>query len=224
MTSRATGRARRDRLLLRRGHRQRPRPPHQPLQHALAHLQHVGLALAQVRILDLLELLDEHAHLQRKRPLGVAALLGDDTSRQLGQRRVVEEHPVHVEERAELAWRVAARQCRVQPLELALHFVDGGRKALDFRRDLRQRDRVVGDLARRMRHQVRAADRNAARDADAVQREAHHARTSRRDGGGTTTVARVRRKATTRSPSSPRARRARRSRPARSCRRPPPAA
>ena len=90
-----------DRLRFRARRAERPRLAHQALQHALDHLHHVGLALAQVRVLDLVELLDQHAHLLRQRPFGVAALLGDDPPRRLRQRRVVQDHPVHVEERAE---------------------------------------------------------------------------------------------------------------------------
>ncbi len=123
-----------DRLLL--GHRrgQRARLAQQALQHALADLHDVGLALAQVRILDLLELLDQHAHLLRQRPLGVAALLGDDPLRHLGQRRVVQDHPVHVQERAELARNVAAGHRRVQALQFLLDFLDRLLEARDFRR------------------------------------------------------------------------------------------
>ena len=72
-----------DRLLLGAAARQRARLAHQPLQHALDDLHDVGLALAQVRVLDLVELLDQHVHLLRQRPLGVAALLGDDLLRRL---------------------------------------------------------------------------------------------------------------------------------------------
>ena len=121
-----------DRLLL--GHRrgQRARLAHQPLQHALADLHDVGLALAQVRILDLLELLDQHAHLLRQRPLGVAALLRDDLLRHLGQRRVVQDHPVHVEERAEFARHIAAGHRGVQAFELLLDLLDRQVEARDF--------------------------------------------------------------------------------------------
>ena len=79
-----------------------------------------------------------------------------------------------VEERAELGRRVAARHRAVQALELALHLAHRVAEARDLRVDIARGDRVVGDLERRVRDELRAADRDAARDADAVQREARH--------------------------------------------------
>ena len=82
-------------------------------------LHDVGLALAQVRVLDLVELLDQHVHLLRQRPLGVAALLGDDLAAaprdSVGSVRII---AVHVEERAELGRRVAGGHRAVQLFEL----------------------------------------------------------------------------------------------------------
>ena len=44
----------------------------QHLQHALDDLDHVGLALAQIGVLDLVELLEQRVHLHLERPFGVA--------------------------------------------------------------------------------------------------------------------------------------------------------
>ena len=81
-----------------------------------------------------------------------------------------------VEERTELAGRLARRQRAVQALELALDLLHREREALDLRRDLPRGDRVVRDLERRVRDELRAPDGNPARDADAVERKAHHGR------------------------------------------------
>ena len=163
-----------DRLFLGGRRRQRARAAHQPLQHALDHLHDVRAPLAQVRILDLVELLDQHRHLLGQRPLGVAALLGDDLLRHLGERGVVEDHPVHVEERAELAGDVLAGHRPVQRLQFLLHLVDRSLEARHLGADLRGGNRVVRDLERRVRDELGAADRDAARHPDAVDGEAHH--------------------------------------------------
>jgi hypothetical protein len=65
---------------------------HQHLEHPLDHLHHVGLALAQVFVLDLLELLDQLLHLLHQGPLGVAAPRADQLARGLGQHRVGQQH------------------------------------------------------------------------------------------------------------------------------------
>ena len=81
---------------------------HQCLQHALDHLDDVGLALAEVAVLDAFELRDQCIHLQLERPFGVATLGLDQILGCLGQGRVVEDHQMQVQEGRELgrsAWR-----------------------------------------------------------------------------------------------------------------------
>ena len=163
-----------DRVLLGARGRDGPRLAQQALQDPLDDLHDVGLALAQIRVVDAVELLDQHVHLLHEGPLGVAPLLGDDPTRRLRQGRIREDHPVDVEERAELGRRVAARHRAVQAFELALHLAHRVSEARDLRVDIARGDRIVGDLERRVRDELRAADRDAARDADAVQREARH--------------------------------------------------
>ncbi len=163
-----------DRVLLGAGRRDGPRLAEQALQDPLDDLHDVGLALAQVGIVDRVELLDQHVHLLDERPLGVAALLGDDLLWRVRQRRIGEDHPVHVEERAELRRRIAAGHRRVKPLELALHFAHRIVEARDLGTDVARIDRVVRDLERRVRDELRPPDRDAARNADAVEREARH--------------------------------------------------
>ena len=79
----------------------------QHLEHALDHLHHIGPAFAQVRILDRVELLDQDRHLLGQRPLRIAVQLGDHPLGRLGNRRIGEDHPMHVEKCAELRRRVA---------------------------------------------------------------------------------------------------------------------
>ena len=52
-----------DRVLLGTGRHERARLAEEPLQDPLDHLHDVRLALAQIGVLDVLELLDQHVHL-----------------------------------------------------------------------------------------------------------------------------------------------------------------
>ncbi len=97
----------------------------QHLDQALDHLHHVGLALAQVGVLDLAELLDQVLHLLHQRPFGVAAALGDELARGVDQHRVGQHHQLQVDEGADLAVRLAGGGDRLQPDQLALHAGDG---------------------------------------------------------------------------------------------------
>jgi hypothetical protein len=92
-------------------------------------------------------------------------------ARRLRQHRVVEDHHVDVEERAHFGRRVG-RNRGVQPDELAAHRGYRVVEARNFRIDFLGGDLVVGHLQPRRGDQVREADRDAARDAGAVQREA----------------------------------------------------
>ena len=142
-----------------------------PLQHALDHLLHVGLALAQVGVLDLLEPVDEDLHLVHQRPLGVPAARADQLARRDREHRVVEDHQVQVEKGAHLGRRVGGHR-RVQADQLAADLLDRGVEAHDLGVDVLARDLVVRDLEPRARDEVGVADRDAARHAGAVQREA----------------------------------------------------
>jgi hypothetical protein len=96
-----------DQLLLLRGALRGERlAAHHRLQHALHGLLHVGLALAQVGVVDFLEALHQPLHLLHQSPLRVGALAADHGARRLRQRRVVEDHAVQVEESLELGRRV----------------------------------------------------------------------------------------------------------------------
>ena len=69
-----------DRVLLGAGRRDGAGLAEEALQDPLDDLHDVRLALAQVGIVDRVELLDQHVHLLDQRPFRVAALLGDDLS------------------------------------------------------------------------------------------------------------------------------------------------
>ena len=81
---------------------------------------------------------------------------------------------MNIEEGAEFARHIAGRHRTMQRFELSLHLVDSEVETLDLGGYLLGGDRVVRDLERRVRDELRAADCNAARDADAVEREADH--------------------------------------------------
>ena len=68
--------------------RQLARLAHQYLEYALDHLHHVALALAQIGIVDLVELLDQCFHLRHQRPLGVALALANQIASSICQQRV----------------------------------------------------------------------------------------------------------------------------------------
>ncbi len=163
-----------DRVLLGAGRRDDAGLAEEAFQDPLDDLHDVGLALAQVEIVDRIELVDENVHLLDQRPFRVAALLGNDLLGRVRQSRVGEDHPVDVEKRPELGGRIAARHRRVQTLELALHLAQRIVEARNLGTDTPRVDRVVGYLERRVRDELRAPDGDAGRDADAMECEARH--------------------------------------------------
>ena len=141
---------------------------------------HVGLALAQVLVLDLRRTaassasvctLSAHSALHCSCSISLA--------RPLRERRVVEDHEVHVEERRELRRRMRGHlgaQLSSSPRTVAT----AASKRADLLRDLVRRHEVMGDLELGVRVQVRPPDGDAAGDGDAVDGEAHGARPARR--------------------------------------------
>ena len=111
-------------------------PASHALQHALDDLLEVGLALAQVLVLHLVELARQHFELRRQRPLGVVVPLDDPLLGGAGERLVVQQHQVHVEQRRQFVRRVV-RQLALQRAQLADDRVAGGAQALDLGLDLR---------------------------------------------------------------------------------------
>jgi hypothetical protein len=162
-----------DRRLVAAAPRSEPaRLAEQGLHHALDHLHDVVLAFAQVGILDHVELRDQFVHLLYQRPFGIAAPLGDDLARHLAQHRVGQDHHVQVDERTHLGRCTDLRAC-LEVGKFAAHGGDGVVEACDFGFDLLRRHRVVRDLERGVRDELHPPDRDAGRDGQSEQGEAH---------------------------------------------------
>src|SRR5206468_8398525 len=82
---------------------------------------------------------------------------------------------MHIEKSAKFGRCIAGSHGAVQALELLLHGAQRLRQPLDLGGHLIGSDGVMRDLERGMRHELRAADGDAAGDADAMQEEAHRA-------------------------------------------------
>ena len=166
-------------LAARRRRRQHGGPALHVAQHALDHLLQVGLALAQVLVLHLVELARHHFQLRGQRPLGVVEALGDPVLDAAGQLLVLQQHQVHVEQRrsarAARRWGPSARcwpaggaarrppRCaptRTRSISVSI--------SLGL-------DEVVRHVDAAGHHQHRAPDGDAAGDSEAVDRQGHGA-------------------------------------------------
>ena len=147
-------------------------PAEQRLQHPLDHLLDVLAALAQIRGFHLLELLDEFLHLLHERPFRVVAALANQLARRLRQRRVIEDHPVQVDERGELV-RGVGGDVRFERRQVLLGARDRRFEAEHFGRHRALGDLVMRDFEPRARDEMGMADRDTRRDARAVQRDVH---------------------------------------------------
>jgi hypothetical protein len=103
----------------------RAQPAHagQLLQHAVGDLLDVAPAFAQVGIVELGKLIGQMIGLRGHRPLGVPALVDHVIERGVGQRRIVEDHRVDLEQRPRLGGRIG-RQFFGQRRDVALDLVD----------------------------------------------------------------------------------------------------
>jgi hypothetical protein len=134
------------------------------VQQALDDLLQVGLALAQVLVLHLVELARDHFQLGGQRPLGVVETLDDPVLDAAGQHFVLQQHQVHLEQRGELMrCVVGAHQCHtgLQLLQLLGDRVARDPNAVDLGFDLFRLDEVVGDVEAARDHEHGASDRNA---------------------------------------------------------------
>ena len=145
---------------------------------ALGDLLHVAPALAQVGILEGLELGRQMPGLRRECPLGVPQVVADRLVRGLGERRVVEDHAVHVEQRARLG-RALGGQLLGQLEQLGLHHLDRGLEPRLLAHHLRRLQPVVRHVAVARLEHARAPDHDAAADPRAVKTE-HRASVSGR--------------------------------------------
>ena len=73
----------------------------QSLEDALHHLHHIGLALAQVIVLDLSELREQGIHLLLQSPFRIKTLALDQVDRCSGKRVVAQDQQVQTEKGAE---------------------------------------------------------------------------------------------------------------------------
>ena len=90
----------------------------QRFEHALHDLDDVRLALAQVLVLDALELIDQLFGLLGHRPLGIAFARGDQLARHLGQCAVAQDHQMQIQESFELAGAALAGMCSASAASL----------------------------------------------------------------------------------------------------------
>src|SRR5262249_26343092 len=144
----------------------------QRLEHPLDDLYDVGLALAQISVLDLVEAGQQRVQLHLDRPLGVALLVFNDLAWRDRQRRILEYRQMQVYDRDELG-RTAGRNAGAYFLELFAHAAYRPIEAHALPRHLVGGHDVVRSLELCVRYQMRPADGDAAGDADAVEGEAH---------------------------------------------------
>ena len=105
----------------RRRRNRRSHPPYVP-QHAFDHLLQVGLALAQVGVFHLVELLGDQLQLRGQRPFGVVVPLLHPVFHPLLQLLVLQQHQVHIQQGGEFRVRPHGRGF----LQALLHMDDFG--------------------------------------------------------------------------------------------------
>ena len=141
-------------------------------QDAVGHLLQVGLALAQVGVLHLVELARDLLQLRHQRPFGVVQALGHPVAHARRQHLVLQQHQVHFQQGGQLARRILG-----QVADQALQLVDHGRAglagAVQLRLDLVRVDEVVPHLNPAGGHHHRPPNRNAARNGQPMDGKCH---------------------------------------------------
>ena len=148
----------------------------QDFEHPLDHLDDVVLALAQVGILDLVELRRDLLQLLHQRPLGIAAPLADQLARHFGEQGIAEDHRMHIDEGGEFRRR-AERGAGLDPerAEFRAHRRHGAIEAGQLGLDVALLHQILRHLQRGMRDQAGMADGDARRNREAMDDEAHAA-------------------------------------------------
>ena len=145
----------------------------QSLDQAFDQLHDVGLALAQIGVLDRVELVDQHFHLLHQRPFGVAASLADMGASSVDEQRVLQEHLLQFDEDRDFrmcaGWRLA------QLGEFGADRRDRFIEPFQLLGDRARRDGVVMDFQQGVRDQLGMADGDALGNRQTVQREGHRA-------------------------------------------------
>ena len=122
-------------------------------EQSLDDLLQIGLALAQILVFHLVELTCQHFKLRRKRPLGVVVPIANPLLGGAGERVVVQQHQMHVEQCREFGGRLR-RQIALQRAELVGDRVARDAQPRNFGFDAVFVDEVVRhvDAARRDEH------------------------------------------------------------------------
>ena len=155
----------------RRRHDRRCRTQHAP-QHALDHLLQIGLALTQVLVLHLVELARNDLELGGQRPLGVVETIADPVLHTTGQRLVLQQHQVHIEQGRQLVRRILGHFL-LQALQLVDHGIAPGTHPVDLALHLVGRNEVMRHVQPAGRHDHRAPDGHPTGNWYAVDAEGH---------------------------------------------------
>ena len=131
-------------------------------KHALNDLLQVGLALAQVVVLHLVETARAStSSWADSAPFGVVVTVNDPLAGFTSERLIVQEHQVHVEQCRKLVGRVVG-QLVLQGLEFLHDGIPSTQQAGDLGLNLIGCHEIVGHVDTAGRHQHRAADGHAA--------------------------------------------------------------
>jgi hypothetical protein len=136
-------------------------------QDALDHLLEVGLALAQVLVLHVVELARDDFVLRGQRPLGVVVAVGDPVLHAADQLLVLQQHQVHVQQRGEFVRRVLG-QILLHARDFFHHRVARHPNARDLVFSLGGLDEIVRHVGAAGRHQHGTAYRDSPRDGQTV--------------------------------------------------------
>ncbi len=151
-------------LELARQHRDGRTRARQMSQHPLDHLPHVLRTTAEVLVVDRVELPAQLFELDRQRPFGVDQPAAHQIARRIAQQRVIQDHPVQIQERLDLARRFG-RHRTAQLLEFSAHKRKRVVQTGHLVQHVATLDVVLLDVQLAGGQQMRAPDRNPARHA-----------------------------------------------------------
>ena len=103
---------------------------HQLLDDAFNHLHHISFTLAQIGIVDGIELLHQIIHLLHQRPLGVAATLTNQGFGYIHQFGILQNQRMHIDKGTHFGGRF--RHVVTQLIEFISHTINGRFKARHF--------------------------------------------------------------------------------------------
>ncbi len=147
-------------------------PAGKSLQHPLHHLDHVGLAFAQVSILKCLKVHHQLIHLHLQSPLGIALFTLYHHARCLADMLIGQDHHMQIEKSVELR-RGLLRTVGAQCAQLSARAFQRGVEPCHLFRDQRLGQLVVGHFKRSVGNEMGVADGYTAGNGNTVQREIH---------------------------------------------------